>query len=266
MRRTIAALALTTSLAACLPSPSGADRSELLWPDGAPLSHGKREHDRPRLYYYLPDPAQQNGAAVVVASGGSYGHHGGLRVEGEPTARWLRDQGFVAVIVRYRVGEVGGYDHRAFFADGARAVRVVRSQAAELGIAPDRVGFIGFSAGGHLGASLGTRCAAGPVQDKPLDALSCRPDFAILVYPVITMDEPHVHKRSRKNLLGGADDPPPALLTRLSVERQASALSSPTLLVHSRRDRKVDFENSELFYNALRQHGVEAELLLFDDG
>lgn len=232
-------------------------------------------HDQPQLYFYYPDPAIATDTAVVVASGGSYGHHGGLRVEGEPTARWLVGQGITAVIVRYRVGERGGYDHRAFLADGARAVQIVRARAPALGVAPDRIGMIGYSAGGHLAASLAARCGlpGAPSPEHPIElpadelsGVSCRPDFVASVYPVVTLDPAHAHERSKRNLLGGVGDPPRALVDALSVERQVTSTTAPIFVVSTRRDRKVDFENSVLLHEALVAHGVPSRLHLSDDG
>jgi acetyl esterase/lipase len=118
---------LLALLCACPPSPRGYDHAELLWPGGAPESRGNRGHDRPKLFFY-PARAPASDTAILVASGGSYGHHGGLRPEGTPTAQWLADQGITAIVLRYRVGEFGGYDHRAFFADGVRAVQTIRAR------------------------------------------------------------------------------------------------------------------------------------------
>ncbi len=276
----LAACALAPlSLAGCPGAPRGAEHDELLWPDGAPGARGAIEHDRPRLFFYPPAKTGPNGhisdTAVIVASGGSYGHHGGLKAEGEPTARWLAARGITAVVLRYRVGEFGGYDHEAFFADGVRAIQTVRARADELGVAPDKIGVFGFSAGGHMAASLATRCADGspryapgaaPPDDPALADVSCRPDFAIAVYPVVTLDPPHAHMRSRYNLLGGDPDPDPALVELLSVERQVTPQTAPMVLVHSRHDKKVPYQNSELLHAALAQQGVDSELMLFDDG
>jgi len=277
--RTFLAGLVCLLLAGCPPAPAGFDTEALVWPDGAPGARGSRRHDEPRLFYYFPDPAIATDTAVVVASGGSYGHHGGLRPEGVPTARWLTSLGITAIIVRYRVGEFGGYDHRAFLADGARAVQIVRAQAEELGVAPDRIGMIGYSAGGHLSASLAARCpehvvdgeqppSAVVLPDDALSRVSCRPDFAAALYPVVTLNPPYVYERSRRNLLGDQKDaPPPELVSLLSVEEQVSATTAPLFVVHSELDTKVDHENSVLLYDALVAAGApNARLLLAQDG
>ena len=274
-RTFLAALICMISLAGCPPSPYGFQAQELLWPDGAPGALGSRRHDEPRLFFYYPDPEIATDTAIVIASGGSYGHHGGLWPEAVPTARWLVGLGITAVVVRYRVGERGGYDHRAYMADGARAIQVVRARATELGISPSRVGMIGYSAGGHLAASLATRCPAtgAPMPETPIalpdDAfrdVSCRPDFAAALYPVVTMDRPHAYERSRKNLLGDETDPPRALLAALSVEQQVTATTAPMFVVASKLDTKVEPANSVLLYDALVAHNVDAQLMLTEDG
>lgn len=268
-------VSLCGCLLGCQPSPRGSADQQALWPGGAPGALGSGWHDQPQLYFYAPDPAIATDTAIIVASGGSYGHHGGLRVEGGPTAQWLVEQGITAVVVRYRVGEWGGYDHRAFLADGARAVQIVRARAEALGIAPDRIGMIGYSAGGHLAASLAARCGLpnGPSTAVPIElpndelsGVSCRPDFVASIYPVVTLDPAHAHERSKRNLLGGVTDPSQALLDELSVERQVTSTTAPTFVVSTRRDHKVDFENSVLLHEALVAHGVPTRLHLSDDG
>jgi acetyl esterase/lipase len=177
--------------------------------------------------------------------------------------------------VRYRVGGLIGYDHRAFLADGARAIQIVRARAGALGISPDRIGMIGYSAGGHLAVSLATRCperaASGsttPIElpDDELTRVSCRPDFVAAIYPVVTSRPEHAHERSWRNLVGHSSPPAADLLDALSVERQVSATTAPIFVVHSHRDTKVDPDNSVLLYEALVAQGVPAALNLYDDG
>ena len=243
-----------------------ADRHALLWPTGAPGAKGSRAGDQPELWYYLPPPEKATGVAMIVAPGGSYAHTGGLPVEAFPTARWLVQQGITAVVLRYRVGN-DDYHHREFLADGQRAVRVVRSQAAELGVDPRRIGMVGYSAGGHLAGWVGATCGPGgdPDDVDPLMRISCRPDFVVMVYPVVTLDDRWAHQRSKDNLLGpdrrllGIED-------RLSLEKLVDRGSPPALIVTTKGDKKVDPHNSELFFAAMQANGRPAELHIYDDG
>ncbi len=251
-------------LVAC--GPRDFQRRELLWPDGAPGARGAGKGDRPELFYYLPAPGTANGAAAIVAPGGSYAHTGGLRPEAFPTARWLAERGFVAVVLRYRVSG-DGYAHRDFLADGRRAIQRVRAQAGALGVDPKKIGMIGYSAGGHLAGFVGTECPAeaDAAAADPLERVSCRPDFIVMVYPVVTLDDRWAHQRSKRSMLG--DEPAtPELEAKLSLERRATATTPPAFLVHSKLDRKVVYHNSELFHAALTPLGVPSELHLYDDG
>lgn len=259
----LGALALT-SASGCTPRDFA--RHELLWPDGAPGARGAKKGDRPELFYYLPPPGRANGAAVIVAPGGSYAHTGGLRPEAFPTARWLAEQGFVAVVLRYRVSG-DGYAHRDFLADGRRAVQRVRAQADALGVDPAKIGFVGFSAGGHLAGFVATACPEqGDAQaSDPLEQVSCRPDFIVMVYPVVTLDDRWAHQRSKRSMLGAEPDSP-ALVRELSLEQRVSASTPPAMLVHSRHDRKVVFHNSVLYDEAAQARGASSALHLYDDG
>jgi len=235
---------------------------ELLWPDGAPGALGSADEDRPSLTIYLPDPAKAAGAGVVVCPGGGYGMLS-MDHEGRQIADWLNGLGLAAFVLKYRLGP--RYHHPVEMEDGQRAVRLVRYRAKDYGIAPDRIGIWGFSAGGHLASTVGTHFDGGkPDAVDPIDRVSCRPDFMILAYPVISFTTPYVHKGSMHNLLG--DNPRPELVRNLSNELQVTPQTPPTFLFHTDADDGVPPENSVLFYLALRQNHVPAEMHIFERG
>jgi acetyl esterase/lipase len=236
--------------------------NEPLWPAGAPGAVGEEAADRPVFTAYRPAEGTANGTAVVVFPGGGYGRLA-LDHEGRQVAEWLTSLGVTAFVVQYRLGP--RYRHPTMLTDAQRAVRTVRARAAEWGVHPTRVGVLGFSAGGHLASSAGTLFDGPRAGSRdPVDAVSARPDFMVLVYPVITMDDEHTHRGSRQNLLG--PEPEPALRDRLSTEKQVRADTPPTFLVHTTDDAGVPVENSVLFYLAARRAGVPVEMHLFQTG
>lgn len=241
----------------------GEPTTELLWPNGAPGAKGSSPGDQPSLTYFLPPDRKTPGAAVVICPGGGYGHLA-TDHEGDQIARWLNSFGVTGVVLRYR-HSANGYQHPIPLQDAQRALSTVRSKAEPLHIRPDRIGVLGFSAGGHLASTLGTHFLKGQEDaPDPVDRFGCRPDFLILVYPVITMTDPFCHQGSRRNLLG--DSPDPKLIEALSNEKQVTAETPPTFLIHGETDPAVPVENSLAFYTALRKAGVPAELHVFRQG
>lgn len=235
--------------------------TELLWPQGTPGAVGNADADKPTLTVYLPPVEKANGTAVVICPGGGYGH---LAVdhEGREIAEWLNAMGVAGFILRYRIAP--RYHHPAPLQDAQRAMRMVRARAKEWKIDPARIGIIGFSAGGHLASTAGTHFDDGkPSANDPVERVSCRPDFLILCYPVISLGE-HRHDGSRRNLLG--ENPEPALVESLSNEKQVTSKTPPTFLFHTTDDPVVPVENSVLFYLALRKAGVPAEMHLYAHG
>jgi acetyl esterase/lipase len=242
-----------------------------LWPEGVPGAKaiGPEQNEgghtwnvsEPTLTVYGPAVDRPNGTAVIVAPGGGYVRLSTDR-EGVQYANWLSTLGVTSFVLKYRMAEFG---HPAPLQDVLRAVRLVRSRAAEFKVNPDRIGVMGSSAGGHLAASAGTLFdhPAGRTG-APLDAISARPDFLILMYPVITMEDPFVHAGSRHALLGAK--PAPDLVQLLSVEKQVTASTPPTLLIHTQEDQTVPVENSILFFQALTRAKVPAEMYLFEHG
>jgi acetyl esterase/lipase len=233
----------------------------LLWPQGAPGALGETDVDQPNITPWLAKESA-NGAAVVVCPGGGYGH---LAVghEGKDVAAWLNSLGVSAFVLKYRLGPK--YHHPAPLNDAQRAVRVVRARASDWKIDPKRVGIIGFSAGGHLASTVATHFDSGKSEaSDPIDQQSCRPDFAILGYPVISFTAPFTHRGSLKNLLG--DNPDPQLVQNLSNETQVTRDTPPTFLFHTNADAGVPPENSVVFYLALRKAGVPAEMHIYEQG
>ena len=231
-----------------------------LWPNGAPGALGNSEADKPRMYVFLPEK-RSTSAAILVIPGGGYTHVA-MGHEGFQIADWLNQQGMVAFVLDYRVAP---YRYPVEINDGRRAMRLIRSHAAEYGIDPDRLGVWGSSAGGHLASSLGTHCENVTEQDTnsdPVDELSCKPDFMVLAYPVISMELPETHAGSRRALLG--PDPDPKLAHEYSNQFAVTADTPPTFIVATTNDPLVPVENSLDFYRALERHHVHAELHLFD--
>lgn len=242
-----------------------------LWPEGVP---GKRDIGPEKigggytanvseatLTMVSPAVDHPNGSAVIICPGGGYVRMSTAR-EGEQYANWLGTLGVTDFVLKYRMQE---YGHPAPLQDVLRAVRTLRARAAEFGIRPDRIGVMGSSAGGHLAASAATLFDS-PLgrTGAPLDSVSARPDFLMLMYPVITMRDPVAHAGSRKALLGAA--PSADSLALMSLETQVSAATPPTLLIHTQEDTAVPVENSILFYQALTRAKVPAEMYLFEHG
>ena len=236
---------------------------ELLWPNGAPGAKGNEDGDKPSLTIYLPSKEKATGAAVVICPGGGYGHLA-MDHEGHQIAQWLNSLGVTGFVLKYRHRGVG-YCHPAPLQDAQRAIRMVRSRATEWNIDPNRIGIIGFSAGGHLASSAGTHFKNRYYDTTDvIDNNSSRPDFMILIYPVISLVESYTHSRSKENLLGS--NPDKQLVEDLSNEKQVTPETPPTFLVHTDQDKKVPAENSIYFYLALRKAGVPAELHIYQQG
>lgn len=232
-----------------------------LWPEGAPGALGKEDKDIPTLTPYLADSAAASGAAMVILPGGGYG--GLAPHEGKGYAEWLVTNGISCFVVKYRLG-AHGYRHPRMLEDAARAVRLVRSRAAQWAIDPKRVGIMGSSAGGHLASTLLTHFASGqPDAADAVERQSSRPDLGILCYPVITMGT-NTHAGSKNNLLG--KDPDPELVKLLSNELQVTKDTPPCFIWHTWEDNAVKVENSLEFAAALRKAGVPFDLHIYAKG
>ncbi len=245
-------------------TPSSAQTIVPLWPGPAPQSHGTTPDDVPALTVFLPDGATKPTSALVICPGGGYGMLA-FEHEGTNEGAYFKAKGVAAFVLKYRL-PAKGYRHPVPLLDAQRAIRLVRSHAADWRIDPAKVGIMGFSAGGHLASTADTHFDAGdPAAADAVDQLSCRPDFAVLVYPVITLQVPGVtHEGSKLNLLG--PNPDPALVANLSNETQVTAKTPPTLLVHAADDYAVPIENSRLMLAALQKAGVTSALQEYPHG
>jgi acetyl esterase/lipase len=236
---------------------------ELLWPDGAPLAKGSAENDKPSVTVYRAADDKANGAGIVICPGGGYGHLA-MSHEGRDIAEWMNGLGVTAFVLKYRHRNTG-YGHPAPMLDAQRAVRFARAGAERYRLDRDKIGIIGFSAGGHLASTVGTHFDNGQANaPDAIDRASCRPDYMILVYPVIALATEYAHGGSKKNLLG--DKPDAALVRSLSNETQVTEKTPPTFLMHTGGDSAVPPENSVLFYMALRKARVPAEMHIFEKG
>lgn len=237
---------------------SAARQPLALWPAGGEQTADRADDDVPRLTPYLPAGGRATGA-IVVCPGGGYARR--AEHEGTPVARWLNGLGIAAFVLDYRVAL---HRHPAPLRDAQRAIRLVRSGAWGGGMSFARVGILGFSAGGHLAATAGTRYDLGDLEAAdPVERASCRPDALVLCYPVITFGE-HRHHGSMVNLLG--EDAPDELRALLSAETRVTADTPPAFLWHTADDAGVPVENSLLFASALRRHGVPFALHVYPRG
>ncbi len=255
-------IALAVSMSACLAGETHPRAP--LWPSTPPagavgnLDAAHSAEENAFITVHVPD--QPNGTAVVICPGGGYG---GLVVDGEGhgIAKWLSIHGITGIVLEYRLPH--GRTEVPLL-DAKRAIRTVRQHATEWKIDPNKIGIIGFSAGGHLAATAATLFDGGnPPSEDPVEQFSSRPDFAILIYPVIDMGE-SAHAGSRKNLLG--DSPSEDIAHQFSPHHQVSEQSPPAFLAHAVDDTVVPISHSEAFYDAYREQGLPALLLRLPNG
>ena len=217
----------------------------------------------PTLKAYLPPKSLANGAAVVICPGGGYKILA-IDHEGYQIAEWLNSLGIAAFVLKYRLPDDRIMKNKSIgpLQDAQKALRSVRQNAQKWNLNPDQIGVMGFSAGGHLAASLASHYQANVYEEAT--AISARPDFSILIYPVISFDQTMTHSGSRENLIG--KNPTEAQIAYFSNELQINKNTPPTLLIHSIDDEVVPVENSLAYLKQLKKYKVEAELHVFSDG
>jgi acetyl esterase/lipase len=246
------AFAIIFALAATL-SAQQSNEAIKLWPEGkAPLGSGNFEQTNATITVFHPE--KPNGTAFVITPGGGYGQV--VKGEGAPIAKWLNTHGITGIVLNYRLPK--GNPLRPLL-DVKRALRMTRMRATDWNLKANRIGIIGFSAGGHLASMAVTKYDLGKSKTTdPIQRQSSRPDFAILVYPVITMSE-GTHKGSRRNLLGA--EPGEDLIELYSNELHITKRTPPTYLAHAIDDHVVLASNSEKFHKALVKKNVASKYL-----
>ncbi len=232
-----------------------------LWETDAPNAVGKEPLDIPTITPYFAPKDKATGVAIIVCPGGGYVKLSDVK-EGSAVAEFLNSIGVTAFVLKYRLGPK--YNQPNQLLDASRAIRMVRSRANEWNLDVNRIGILGFSAGGHLASTLATKFDSGnPTSTEEIEKLSSRPDLQILIYPVITMGE-FTHKGSKLNLLG--EKPSDELVKKYSNELQVTKETPPAFIVHSVADTGVPFENSLQYVQALRKNNVPLEFHLYEKG
>ena len=249
------------AISASTPPPTGSSKTIELWPGGAPQATGKASIDIPELYVY---PAVGEGvhSAVIVLPGGGYTHVV-VEKEGAVEAKWLAAHGVTAFVLAYRLSP--SYHFPVPMLDGERAVRYVRSHAADFGVQANKIGVWGFSAGGHLIGYLATEPEQGnPASADPIERVSAHPDFAIFSYARLSLENTIPRTGNMEPLVG--DNPSPEMLDRISPVKHVTAATSPSFLYSTTGDQTVNSLNAAAFYEALKRAGVPAELHIFELG
>ena len=237
-----------------------------LYPSSEAVMNKGFDTSAPFMDYYPSNNPSGEKTAVLICPGGSYSHLSWDK-EGTLPARFFNEKGIDAFVLSYRLnnGKQQGHRYPDQYNDVTTAIRIIRSKAKEWHIDPDKTGVMGFSAGGHLASTAATILQKGdPAAVNPLDRISTRPSFAILIYPVITMDSTFAHRASREMLLGKTPDE--ALVNALSTEKRVTPLTPPTFLIHADDDKGVLPQNSIAFYLALKKNKVPASLFIYDHG
>jgi acetyl esterase/lipase len=251
-----------------------------VWPDGVPGSivngnyfeNSTIRNGMVSLYFKVTDPTISvflppaeisKGSAVLILPGGGYGVLA-FDYEGTDIARWLTKNGIAGIVLKYRLPSDQIMTDKSIgpLQDAQEAIRIIRRSAGEWKINPDRIGVMGFSAGGHLASTLSTHFSQKVYETK--DTTSARPDFSLLIYPVITFDSSFTHLGSRKNLIG--DHPSEAVVRNFSNELMINEKTPPAFLVHAADDKVVPVKNSLVYFENLVKNNIPAELHVFQKG
>jgi acetyl esterase/lipase len=217
----------------------------------------------PSLTIFLPSKEKATGTAVIICPGGGYMNLA-MGYEGTDVASRFNESGVAAFVLKYRIPEDGTMINKEIgpLQDAQRAIQLVRSKAGEWGIDPNRIGIMGFSAGGHLASTAGTHFEKNYISNP--EQISLRPDFMILIYPVISFKSPIAHTGSEHNLLG--PNPSAEKINEYSNEMQVTDQTPPAFLVHAKDDNTVPYANSLVFADSLKKHHIPVEIFLFEEG
>ncbi|MCD7971204.1 MAG: alpha/beta hydrolase [Candidatus Azobacteroides sp.] len=238
-----------------------------LWENGAPQNSGITEKSETtdhiktniteaKLFVYSPTGNKKTDKTIIICPGGGYGMEA-IFHEGRDFAAWLASEGITGIVLEYRLPN----QHPEIpISDLQQAIRLVRQK----GIGTGKTGVAGFSAGGHLAATAGTHFDSGKKEGNEIERQSCRPDFMVLFYPVITMEDQFTHKGSQENLLG--KNPSQELIHFYSNEKQVTSQTPPAILFLSDDDKAVVPENSVSFYRALKENNIPASMYIFPTG
>jgi len=256
------ALLLLLSFLGVVYAHAADQRQIYLWEQNVPHALGSEEKDKPKITVWFPDADRSVGTAIVVCPGGGYGNLA-MDHEGKQIAEWLNSLGITAAVLDYR-HRGKGYGHPNPMLDVQRALRTVRANAPAWNIDPAKIGVLGFSAGGHLASTAATHFEEHTNPADDIDKVSCRPDFAILCYPVILFDTAYSHRGSMNNLIG--ENAPKELIDYYSNEKQVTDKTPPIFQFTTDEDKGVPAENSIEFYLALRKHKIPAELHIYQKG
>lgn len=215
----------------------------------------------PTLTAFIPN--NPNGTAIIICPGGGYAYLS-INKEGYKVAEWLNTLGITAFVLKYRLPSDEIMEEKSIgpLQDAQEAMRLIRRNAEKWQVNTDKIGVLGFSAGGHLASTLATHYNDKVYEVK--DSVSAKPNFTVLIYPVISMDDKIVHKGSRKRLLG--DNPSDEIKEKFSNEKQIDSLTPPTFLIHATNDKSVPVENSIFYYLSLKDHNISSEFHIYQDG
>jgi len=216
----------------------------------------------PEILVYIPDSKIQTGTAIIICPGGAYGRLA-IDHEGWEVAKWLNSFGITGIVLKYRLPSDQIMVNKSIgpLQDVQEAIRIARRHAKEWNISPNKIGVMGFSAGGHLAGNASTMYSENTYSS--IDTTSARPDFSVLIYGVLSMQD-FTHKVSRKNLLG--ENPSLEMINKFSNELNVNAQTPPAFIVHSQDDKSVPAENSIRYYQALVKNNIPAELHIYEKG